>query len=251
MPRLIGGKQFNLAADGQGGAEAVHGLQDRRHVGAAGRHPGQGVREVHVLPGRQACPGCCTRGSCARRRSTRRSSRSTAFQSGKPPDVVQVVQKSNYVAVVATTRMGRDQGAALAEGDVEHGAALPSWATFNDDLRRRQAVDDQVIQDSAFDDRPERRRACSPRRAAKTMSATYKYPIQMHGSMGASASTAWCRRANSATVWSSTQAIYPLRAMLATALEHPAAEHPRASTSRAPGCYGHERAPTTSRSTPR
>ena len=58
-------------------------------------------------------------------------------------------------------------------------------------------------------------------KAAKTLEATYDYPLQMHGSMGASAGMASVE-GKTATVWSSTQGVYQLRGAIATALGIPA-----------------------------
>src|SRR5262249_22023807 len=58
--------------------------------------------------------------------------------------------------------------------------------------------------------------------ASKQVTATYKYPIQMHGSLAPSAATAIVDNGKQiATVWSMTQGVYPLRSMLATALGFP------------------------------
>src|SRR6185312_17084335 len=55
----------------------------------------------------------------------------------------------------------------------------------------------------------------------KKLEAEYRYPIQMHGPMGASAAQAWVQ-GNTATVWTHTQNVTAERAMLATALNIPA-----------------------------
>jgi CO/xanthine dehydrogenase Mo-binding subunit len=73
-------------------------------------------------------------------------------------------------------------------------------------------------------------------KAAKTVGATYRYPIQMHGSMGASAGTASVE-GNTATVWSSTQGVYQLRAAIATALAMPE-QNVHVIYVEGSGCYG-------------
>src|SRR6185437_8323439 len=113
-----------------------------------------------------------------------------------------------------------------------------NWATFNDDLLTTGPSQDQVIQDSKFSNGQDVDAVLTS--AAKKVTATYKYPIQMHGSMGTSASTAWVQ-GNTATVWSSTQAIYPLRAMLATALNLPA-QNIHCIYVEGSGCYGQNKA---------
>ncbi len=126
-------------------------------------------------------------------------------------------------------------------------APLPRWSTFNDDLLAMPAQD-QVIQDSktrgsvvvpAGQD-VDAVLAATP--AAKVLTQTYKYPIQMHGSMGTSAATALVDNTRQlATVWSSTQGIYPLRSMLATALNFPQ-QNIHCIYVEGSGCYGQNKA---------
>jgi CO/xanthine dehydrogenase Mo-binding subunit len=159
------------------------------------------------------------------------------FPSGTPDGLVTVFQKNNYVAVVAET----EWQAIAAANQLKvtwNVASLPNWATFNDDIVTMGPSQDTVIQDSKFSNGQDVDAVIAS--AAKTVSATYKYPIQMHGSMGTSASTAWVQ-GSTATVWSSTQAIYPLRAMLATALNLPA-QNIHCIYTEGSGCYGQNKA---------
>src|SRR5262249_14753950 len=167
------------------------------------------------------------------------------FSGGKPKDVVEVVQKANFVAVVAKTEWDAILGAQQLK--VQWNVApYPNWATYNDDLVSMGPSTNQVIQDSKLLGSPvvpagQDVDAVLAATAAKNqVSATYKYPIQMHGSMGTSASTADVRQ-NTATVWSSTQAIYPLRAMLSTALNMPA-QNIHCIYVEGSGCYGQNKA---------
>jgi nicotinate dehydrogenase subunit B len=150
------------------------------------------------------------------------------FPNGKnPPDYLQTFVKNNYVAVVATTEWGAIQ-AAQALKVTWNVTPLPNWATFNDDIVTMGPSSNQVIQDSKLLGSPvvpagqdvDAVLAATP--AAKQVTATYKYPIQIHGSMAPSAATAIVDNAKQiATVWSMTQGVYPLRSMLATALGFP------------------------------
>jgi len=162
------------------------------------------------------------------------------FPGGKQPaDVVQVVQKNNYVAVVAKTEWGAILGA--QELKVTWNVKpYPNWATYNDDLVTLGPSTNQVIQDSKFSNGQDVDAVLAATPPTNQVTATYKYPIQMHGSMGTSASTADVR-ANTATVWSSTQAIYPLRSMLATALNMPA-QNIHCIYVEGSGCYGQNKA---------
>jgi nicotinate dehydrogenase subunit B len=168
------------------------------------------------------------------------------FSGGKPPDLVQVVRKGNYVAVVAQSEWGAIVGAGELKVSWKV-APLPRWSSYNDDLVGGVSQD-QVIQDSrsrgsavvtAGQD-VDAVLAATP--AAKVISQTYKYPIQMHGSMGTSASTALVDNTRQvATVWSSTQNIYGLRSMLATALSLPA-QNIHCIYVEGSGCYGQNKA---------
>ena len=111
---LIGGKKFNLAADGQGEAEAVQRLQGGRDVGAAGRDPGHRLRELHLRPRHPAAGDAPRAGGAAadarldtrqrRRLQGRRSRRTSSRWSSK----------RNFVAVVARSRVGSRQGGVAA-----------------------------------------------------------------------------------------------------------------------------------------
>jgi CO/xanthine dehydrogenase Mo-binding subunit len=162
------------------------------------------------------------------------------FPGGKQPaDVVKVVQKNNYVAVVAKTEWGAIVGAQQLKVTWKT-TPYPNWATYNDDLLKLGPSTNQVIQDSKFSNGQDVDAVLAATPATNQVSAVYKYPIQMHGSMGTSASTADVR-ANTATVWSSTQSIYALRSMLATALNLPA-QNVHCIYVEGSGCYGQNKA---------
>ncbi|MEA2386385.1 MAG: nicotinate dehydrogenase subunit, partial [Thermoleophilaceae bacterium] len=135
------------------------------------------------------------------------------FKGGRPKDLFRVVVKHNFVAVVATTEWGAVRAAQAIQVTWKT-APLPSFTTFFDDLVTESPTTDQVVVNTNDVDQ----KLAS---ATTKISATYKYPLQMHGPLGASASTAWVED-TTATIWSSTQGVYPLRAMLATALGLPA-----------------------------
>ena len=77
------------------------------------------------------------------------------FPNGRAPDVVQVVSKNNFVAVVAKTEWGAIIGAQQLKVTWKT-VPLPSWATFYDDLLTTGPSTDQVIQ-TRRSRRPERR----------------------------------------------------------------------------------------------
>jgi CO/xanthine dehydrogenase Mo-binding subunit len=150
------------------------------------------------------------------------------FKGGKPAGLIEVVVKKNYVAVVAE----REEQAIAAAQKLKvtwKAAPLPGYATLYDDLRAMSPTTDRVLIDTGDT-------AAALGKAAKTLAATYYYPIQMHGSMGASASTASVE-GNTATVWSSTQGVYQLRGAIATALGLPA-QNVHVIYVEGSGCYG-------------
>jgi nicotinate dehydrogenase subunit B len=170
------------------------------------------------------------------------------FPNGKaPPDYLQTVVKNNYVAVVAKTEWGAIQAAEQLRV-TWNVAPLPNWATFNDDIVPMGPSTNQVIQDSKLlgssvvpaGQDVDAVLAAAP--AARQVTATYKYPIQIHGSMGTSASSAYVDNAKQvATVWSCTQGVYPLRSMLATALGFPP-QNIHVIFVEGSGCYGQNKA---------
>src|SRR5262249_53144032 len=108
-------------------------------------------------------------------------------------------------------------------------APLPSHKNLFADLTTMTPTTDRVLIDTFDVDK-------ALAGAAKTLTATYKYPIQMHGSMGASAAVASVT-GNTATVWSSTQGVYQLRAAIATAIGLPA-QNVHVVYVEGSGCYG-------------
>ena len=71
---LVGGRLFALKLDHAKPAKFkdAEGLHDRRQIGAARRHPGEGDRHASRTCTTSACPACCTAASCGRRRSARK-----------------------------------------------------------------------------------------------------------------------------------------------------------------------------------
>ncbi len=155
------------------------------------------------------------------------------FRGPKPPGLIKVFVKNNYVAVVAETEWAAIQAKDMLKVTWQT-APLPSFSSYNTDITTQTPAAVQVIQDSSFGGGPNVDSAIAARPG--TISETYVYPIQMHGSMGTSAATA-AVEGNTATVWSSTQAIYPLRATLATALNLPA-QNIHCIYTEGSGCYG-------------
>src|SRR6266536_6722275 len=146
----------------------------------------------------------------------------------KPPGVIKVVVKNNYVAVVAKEEWQAIE-AAYALRVSWKTAPLPSYETFYEDLQKMSPTTNRLLIDTRDVD-------AALAKASKTLEATYYYPLQMHASMGASAGTASVE-GQTATVWSSTQGVYPLRAAIATALGLPV-QNVHVIYVEGSGCYG-------------
>jgi nicotinate dehydrogenase subunit B len=151
------------------------------------------------------------------------------FPGGKrPAGLIKVVVKNNFVAVVAE----REEQAIDAAQQLRvswQTTPLPSYEHLYGDLQRQTPTTDRVLIDTQDVD-------AALAGAAKTLQVNYRYPIQMHGSMGASAAVASVE-GQTATVWSSTQGVYPLRDAIAVALGLPA-QNVRVIYVEGSGCYG-------------
>src|SRR2546430_339011 len=90
------------------------------------------------------------------------------------------------------------------------GSGLPKQSEIHDYLRSKKPVRDTLsVNSKDVDD--------NLAHAAKVVKATYQYPYQMHGSIGSSCAVADVQ-GTKATVWSATQAVYPLRNTVAMVL---------------------------------
>src|SRR5215211_5651425 len=126
------------------------------------------------------------------------------------PGVVRVVAKNNFVGVVAEKPWQAMQAAAKLRVDWTKGTSLPAQRELYDYLRSRPARRDSVLVDSGDVD-------ARLKSAARVMKATFHYPYQMHGSLGSSCAVADVGDVK-ATLWSATQAVYPMRSTAAMLL---------------------------------
>ena len=90
---------------------------------------------------------------------------------------------------------------------------MPSQRDFHDYLRNQKPTRDTFLVNSKDVDE----KLAS---AAKVVKATYLYPYQMHGSIGSSCAVADVQ-GDKATIWSATQAVYPLKSSAAMVLGLP------------------------------
>lgn len=152
------------------------------------------------------------------------------------PGLVKVVVRKNFVGVIAEKQWQAEQAARQLKVNWGPPVVLPAQQTFYDYIRQQPSRDVLVVdsQDTAH----------ALGAAPTVLRATYLYPYQMHGSIGASCAIADVR-ADNATVWSPTQSVYPTRSGVAKLLGIPL-ENVRVIFTRGAGCYGLNGADTAS-----
>jgi len=152
------------------------------------------------------------------------------------PGIVKVVVRNNFVGVIAEKQWQAVQAVRQLKVKWNSGSALPAQKTFFDTMRK------QPSQDALLVDSKDIQQQLA---AARTVvQATYVYPYQMHGSVGASCAVAEVK-SGQATVWSATQSVYPTRSIVAKLLGLPL-ESVRVIYVRGSGCYGLNGADTVS-----
>ncbi len=156
---------------------------------------------------------------------------------GGLPGLVKVVVKNNFVGVVAEKPWQAVQAARRLKVTWRGGTKLPAQKDFYEWLRNQKPRRDTFMVDSQDVD-------ATLAAAATLIKATYVYPYQSHGSLGASCAVADVE-ANQATVWSATQGVHPLKHSLAMLLGLPT-ENVRVVFVRGSGCYGINGADTVS-----
>jgi nicotinate dehydrogenase subunit B len=144
------------------------------------------------------------------------------------PGVVKVVVRRDFVGVVAEKPWQAMQAAARLKVKWTAGPPLPPQRDFYDWLRRQPSRDTKLVDSGDVE--------ATLAKAARVLRATYLHPYQMHGSVGTACAVADVRDGE-ATVWSATQAVWPLRSTLAKLLGLPA-EKVRVIFRMGPGCYG-------------
>ena len=144
------------------------------------------------------------------------------------PGVLKVHRDGNFLAVIAE----REYQAVVAMNAL---AAATTWAecetlpdpkTIYDYLKSLPSKNDVILN----------RTAMVPL-GGKTLSATFKRPYQMHGSIGPSCAIALFKD-DAITVWSHGQGMFPLQASVAELLRMPK-EKVRCIHVEGSGCYGH------------
>jgi len=153
------------------------------------------------------------------------------------PGVVKVVVRKNFVGVVAEKPWQADQAARQLKVVWSAGTTLPDQRTFHQHLRSQTATRDTLSVDSGDVDG-------TLAGAARVVRATYLHPYQMHASIGTACAVADVR-GGGATIFSASQAVYPLRSTMATMLGLKP-DTIRIVFRMGPGCYGVNGADTVS-----
>jgi len=153
------------------------------------------------------------------------------------PGVVKVVVKKNFVGVVAEKPWQAMQAANKLKVTWSPAASLPKQTEIHDYLRNKKPTRDTYAVNSKDVDE-------KLGQAAKVVKATYHYPYQMHGSFGTSCAVADVEQAK-ATIYSPTQAVYPLRSTVAMLLGMQQ-ENVHIIFKMGSGCYGINGADTVS-----
>jgi CO/xanthine dehydrogenase Mo-binding subunit len=148
---------------------------------------------------------------------------------GDLPGHVKVVVRKNFVGVVADTQWQAAQAATKLRVTWMPGPALPSEQGLHDRLRTQTPRRDTLLVDAGDVD-------AVLTGAARTIAASYRHPYQMHASMGTACAVADVQQEH-ATIWSATQAVYPLRSSSAMLLGLDP-ENVHVIFKEGPGCYG-------------
>jgi CO/xanthine dehydrogenase Mo-binding subunit len=153
------------------------------------------------------------------------------------PGIVKVVVRRDFVGVVAEKPWQAVQAAGKLDVTWVPAPALPAQRELFSRLRTQTPTRDTRIVDAGDPD-------AALTRAARTVKATYTYPYQMHASMGTACAVADVQSGR-ATIWSATQAVYPLRSSTALLLGLQP-ENVHVIFRQGAGCYGINGADTVS-----
>lgn len=144
------------------------------------------------------------------------------------PEPVHVVRRGNFLGVVAADEWHAVRAARELQVSWSAGRTLPPMSRLAETVRSTPGNDRTLVNDGDVD---------GALRAAKdVVHAEYVWPFQSHGSIGPSCAVADVR-GDAATIWSSTQGVFPLRGAIAEILGKPA-ESVLVRYVEGSGCYG-------------
>ncbi|HEV2074461.1 MAG TPA: molybdopterin cofactor-binding domain-containing protein [Thermomicrobiales bacterium] len=145
------------------------------------------------------------------------------------PGVVAIVRNGDFLGVVAEREEESIRAAESVQVTWEEGDRLPSREGLHELMRAQPENDTEPLHKGDVD--------AAMGSAARTMTATYRFPMQAHASMGPSCAVADVR-GGSATIYTSTQGVYGLRQALAPLLGLDE-DRTRLIFREGAGCYGH------------
>ena len=140
-----------------------------------------------------------------------------------------VVRKGDFLGVVANREEDAIRAAKALKVTWSASEPLPAIEQLHETLMKTPATD-RVVVDAG--DAP-----TAIARASKVVKAQYRWPFQMHASIGASCAVADVKR-DTATVYSSTQGAHTLKGAIAGLLAMPA-DGVHVIWTEGSGCYGH------------
>jgi CO/xanthine dehydrogenase Mo-binding subunit len=152
------------------------------------------------------------------------------------PGFIKVVVKKDFVGVVCEKQWQAVQAADRLKVTWKPGPPLPAQASFYDHMRKAPSRDAMLVDSKDVD--------ATLASAAQVVRSTYLHPYHMHGSIGASCAVADVK-ADSATIWSPTQGVYPQRDSCAMLLGMKP-NQVNVIYTRGSGCYGINGADTVS-----
>jgi len=152
------------------------------------------------------------------------------------PGFIKVVVKKDFVGVVCEKQWQAVQAANQLKVQWKPGPTLPAQASFYDHMRTLPSRDTYLVDSKDVD--------ATLAKAAQVVRSTYLHPYHMHGSIGASCAVADVK-ADSATLWSPTQGVYPQRDSCAMLLGMKP-QQVKVIYARGSGCYGINGADTVS-----
>jgi CO/xanthine dehydrogenase Mo-binding subunit len=153
------------------------------------------------------------------------------------PGLVKIVVRKNFVGVVAEKPWQAEQAARRLKAEWTAGRTIPDQRSFYEHLHGQKTTRDTMTVDSGDVDK-------TLASAATIVRATYHHPFQMHASIGTACAVADVQGTR-ATIYSATQAVWPLRNTMATMLGLKP-EEVRIIFRQGPGCYGVNGADTVS-----
>jgi CO/xanthine dehydrogenase Mo-binding subunit len=142
---------------------------------------------------------------------------------------VKVVRQGNFLAVAAEREFDAVRAADALEATWKQTGSRPPMQELLQHIRQQDTIDEISFDEGEFES--------AARDAEIHLEATYTQPFQAHASIGPSCAVADVSD-DHATVWSSTQGPYPLRAALADLLRMPE-ESVRVIYAEGSGSYGH------------